>query len=419
MAAIKKAAKAKSKTKAKKNAAKCTIRRNGETKTLYGAAASKVLAQRKAKGKVAAKRNAAKPAKKKAAKQNAAAFTKSTPAAVKSHKRAASPNRKQAAFVGKYYRALPGGRPPSLAELKKLKSLAASKNPDARALKLADAEAKRIATETAYYKRMLANGSRSDKEYAKGALTALERQAKGVARLRERASKNPRYLVEGDGRELGILVADNATKATARAKTIYKGVKKFKATKVAQQDFIGGRALAAKARAQQAKKTVKKAASKKTVKRNPEAGELYELFTGAPSTGFDLVSAPNGAPANVDQLGQFLRFKWVDWDGKKYSVELEKNGIPALLGVSRNKEGSDTLYALGDFVLDMPPGDHGYIVRIEYRAQKLHLGDDAPRVYYHDLGEETGEPPVLRVDKEGRLIFRDGAYWIEDRGIVN
>ena len=132
-----------------------------------------------------------------------------------------------------------------------------------------------------------------------------------------------------------------------------------------------------------------------------------------------MVTAPNGTPANVDQLGQFTKFFWQDWDGKKYSVDLEKLGIPALLAANRNKEGFDSLYALGDFVLDMPQGDHGHITRVEYRAQKAHLGDDSPRVYYHELGEETGEPPVLRVDKEGHMHFRGGAYTIEDRGIVN
>lgn len=246
--------------------------------------------------------------------------------------------------------------------------------------------------------------------------------------------KNPRYLVtDQHGNDLGILVAENATKAVKRAKGIYPGTSKLTATKVAQQDFIGGRAdLVKKARAQQAKKTVKKSTVKKSARpaskpatrgsvarRNPEAGEIYESFTGMPSTGYDVVTAPNGTPANVDQLGQFTNFHWQDWNGKKYRVDLEKLGIPALLAANRNKEGFDALYALGDFVLDMPPGDHGYITRVEYRAQKAHLGDDSPRVYYHELGEETGEPPVLRVDKEGHMHFRGGAYTIEGRGIVN
>lgn len=382
--AIKKAAsKAKPKKaakKAKKNPVKVTIRRNGETKTLYGAAAQKVLDQRKGKSKkknASPKKNATKkPAKKSATKgkrHNSASFSKTTPAAVRSHKRDASPNSKQASFVGKYFRSLPGGKTPTPAQLKALKSAA--------------------------------------------------------------AQKNPRYLVADQyGNDLGILVAPNATQAMKRAKGFYPGAGKLTATKVAQADFIGGRTdLLKKARAQQAKKTAKKATVKKSptrsaskpatrgsvARRNPDAGAIYEAFTGMPSTGYDVVTAPHGTPANVDELGQLLRFHWVDWEGNKFKVDLEKMGIPALLAVNRNKDGYDTLYALGDWVLDSPPGDHGLITRIEYRAQKAHLGDTSPRVYYHDLGEETGEPPVLRVDKEGHLIFRDGAYWIEDRGIVN
>jgi hypothetical protein len=406
--------------KAKKNPAKVTIRRNGETKTLYGAAALKVLEQRKAKSKTAAKRknaaakskpkpasqkkavkkNAAKKSLKKTARRNASDYSSATPIAVTKHFRSGGPG-----YATARERIIKAGQRDLFAPQASQEELLGflRRNP----------------TVTDYVKKRL--GAERFKTASPSLLKQTMRQVIKEARSKQTPkTKNPRYLVTGDGRELGILVAPNALQAAQRAKELYgsRGYQKFKATKVAQQDFIGGRTdLAAKARAQRAKK--KSNPRKARGRRNPEAGALYETFTGMPSTGYDVVTAPNGTPANVDQLGQFLRFKWQDWDGHKYTVELEKNNVPALLAVSRNKDGYDTLYALGDWALELPAGDHGYITRIEYRAQKVHLGDTSPRVYYHDLGEETGEPPVLRVDKEGKLIFRDGAYWIEDRGIVN
>lgn len=396
--------------KAKKNPAKVTIRRDGVTKTLYGAAALKVLEQRKVKAKNAAKRKNAAPKKsapkktatkpKKAAtkpkttkpknKRNAPEYSSATPIAVTKHYRSGGPGyataRERIIRAGQRDLFAPGA---SQAEL--LSFL--RRNPS-----VIDAVKKRLGAE---------RFKTASPSLLKKTMREIVRGAQGKTK-----TKNPRYLVTGDGQELGILVGANGIQAINRAKQIYAGapIKKFKAVKVDAQDYIGGgAALAAKAKKQRAKKKA----------RNPEAGEMFSTFTGQPHTGYDIVSAPNGTPANVDQAGEFLRFKWVDWDGNKYDVELEKEGIPALLAFNRNKDGYDTLYALGDFALPMEAGDHGYITRIEYRAQKLHLGDTAPRVYYHDLGEETGEPPIFRVDKEGRMHFKGGAYWVEDRGIVN
>lgn len=160
-------------------------------------------------------------------------------------------------------------------------------------------------------------------------------------------------------------------------------------------------------------------------KRNPD-GELYETFTGQTHTHADEVTAPTGAPRNLDELGEFVEFKWIDVDGHKHTVNLEKQGVPAILAAHQyaNKRQElilvsapgEPLPFFGDY---LPHGDHGHIYEVTYRAQKLHLGDTKPQLYYHTLGEETGQPPVLHINKDGELIFKGGEYWIESTGIHN
>jgi len=165
---------------------------------------------------------------------------------------------------------------------------------------------------------------------------------------------------------------------------------------------------------------------KMPARRNPEAGELFETFTGQAHTHHDTVTAPTGAPANLDLLGDFVEFKWMDADGKRHTVNLEGQGVPAKLAAHQYADGRQGLFlvsapghplpSFGDY---LPHGDHGYIYEVTYRAQKLHLGDAKPQLYYHQLGEETGQPPVLHINKDGELIFKGGEYWIEASGIHN
>lgn len=263
-------------------------------------------------------------------------------------------------------------------------------------------------------------------------------------KARTARTRNPRYLasaLNSSGRsiELGILSAPNKTQALQRAKSLYgsAGYAKFQLKELSKEDVIGGTVTAAAIRKLQTRRA--KAAKRKTAtpprarktaaqplraRRNP--GELYKLFTGETSDSFELVTAPAGTPANIDQLGDFVEFKWMDAEGHRYTVNLEEQGIHCKLAASRNRDGYDQLYVvstesgeLPNFGAYLPQGDVGYIYEITYRARKAHLGDDRPKLYYHRLGEESGRPPILRIDHEGYLHFRDGEYWIEDRGIVN
>lgn len=161
-------------------------------------------------------------------------------------------------------------------------------------------------------------------------------------------------------------------------------------------------------------------------RRNYEVGSIYESFTGQAHDSEAQVLAPTGAPMNLDELGEFVEFKWVGRDGERYTVNLEDQGIEAILAAHRYADGRDELVLtsapgqplpyFGDY---LPHGDHGHICEVTYRAQKAHLGDHSPKLYYHQLGEETGQPPTFHINREGELVFKGGEYWIEDRGIVN
>lgn len=247
---------------------------------------------------------------------------------------------------------------------------------------------------------------------------------------------NPRYFVTGvsaggDSRELGILVAPNKMQAVKKAKSVYgrSGFTKFTAVLSDKQDYYGGEK---RAPLPKQKKAAKKKNAGRTIygsrrigRRNPD-GELYETFTGQQHTGHAAVIAPTGAPRNLDELGDFVEFKWMDADGKRHTVNLEDQGIAAKLAGHQYADGrfelvltsapGQKLPFFGDY---LPAGDHGYIYEVTYRAQKAHLGDAKPRLYYHKLGEETGVPPIFHINRDGELIFKGGEYWIEASGIHN
>lgn len=246
-------------------------------------------------------------------------------------------------------------------------------------------------------------------------------------RLATRATRNPRYLTSalnsaGRHTELGIISAPNKTQALAKAKSLYSsaGYTKFILEQISKEDVIGGTATAAAIRKLQAKRAKKKNGGRS--RRNP--GEIYETFTGRPSEHAHVVTAPKGTPADIDELGDFVEFKWIDAQGERHTVNLESQGAIAKLAAHHTPDGRDGLYVVAPgelpyFGAHLPAGDVGYIYEITYRAQKTHLGDTSPRLYYHRLGEESGQPPILHIDDEGYMHFKGGEYWIEDRGIIN
>ena len=100
-------------------------------------------------------------------------------------------------------------------------------------------------------------------------------------------------------------------------------------------------------------------------------------------------------------------------NGPRY--EFKGNAAPFLAADHRGK-----LHVVGGRYRANPPGQTlGEIETIEYETTKPHLGQDDETIYFHHLGEETGERPVMRIDSDGLIKIVGGAYTIEADGIHN
>jgi len=142
-----------------------------------------------------------------------------------------------------------------------------------------------------------------------------------------------------------------------------------------------------------------------------KAVKLYESFSGKRAKRQNTVSAPDGTPAHVAKLGTLRLIKTSDGRTWKFNGP----GAPILAADHRQK-----LHVVGGQYRANPPDcECGEIVRIEYETDKPHLDQPTTAIYYHELGEETGERPILTIDNEGHMHIEGGAYTIEADGIHN
>lgn len=139
--------------------------------------------------------------------------------------------------------------------------------------------------------------------------------------------------------------------------------------------------------------------------------QLYESFSGKRAKRQNVVTAPTGTPGNVAQLGRLRLIQTTDGRRWKFSG----NDAPFLAADHKQK-----LHVVGGRYRANPAGEEcGEIERIEYETSKPHLGQKAPAIYFHELGEETGERPTLVIDGDGLIRIEGGEYWIEADGIHN
>jgi hypothetical protein len=151
---------------------------------------------------------------------------------------------------------------------------------------------------------------------------------------------------------------------------------------------------------------------RRTRRTNPAAErELYESFTGKRARKNSDVTAPTGTPSHVAKLGDLRLIQTTD--GRKW--KFSGPHAPVLAADRKQK-----LHVVGGRYRANPAGEScGEIDRIEYEASKPHLGHAKRSIYYHQLGEDTGERPTLRIDQDGLIRIEGGAYWIESDGIHN
>jgi hypothetical protein len=242
---------------------------------------------------------------------------------------------------------------------------------------------------------------------------------KGSGSQRQR-KHNPRYFVTGitaEGREhdLAIHVDANKTQTLAWAKRQYPGYKKYVVELSDKADFIGRSGMVKVKRPKRLSSGSqwqrKGNPSQSLKKRNPSPADNRREFAGSYS-GDKKLYFPDGTPSGLSKLGVLKLLRTEAGTIKPYgnNVWLCRDQA-GKLHLGTTKENA--------ILFSGPAQSLGEVTRLEYQEAKPHLGYANPVVWFHKLGEETGERPTLHSDGKGGLRFRGGKYKIEARGIVN
>jgi hypothetical protein len=159
------------------------------------------------------------------------------------------------------------------------------------------------------------------------------------------------------------------------------------------------------------KATPKKIAVRSKRRRNPSPQAIRKNFAGRYS-GDERLIFPDGTPQGLAKLGKLV------------SIKTESGTVKAVKGTAWLC--SDTRGKLhigtptkGHVVFGGPAHDYGKIREIEYQERKPHLGYHKQTLFFHKLGEETGQKPRLVTDGKGGARIVGGAYKIRREGIIN
>lgn len=172
-------------------------------------------------------------------------------------------------------------------------------------------------------------------------------------------------------------------------------------------------------------------------KRNPDATaeEMFEAFTGKPSTKSTVITEKVHSPARLADLGELIEIAVILPEGRHVAaIGFEARGV-RLAAARFSKDGDATIASElhivgGDQEIDLrkleaqaqagkPSIVLGTAHTIAYRTSK-HFHNFKESVYEHELGEETGEKPVLCYDPRSRKLYlAGGAYVVRPEGIVN
>lgn len=168
-------------------------------------------------------------------------------------------------------------------------------------------------------------------------------------------------------------------------------------------------------------------------RRNPEDDELqqakrlYKEFQGRSAKEILEVQQRDVYQKNYAKLGDLVSLVVLDADQKPRRIQFsDRDGVM----LAANPAGSQ-LYCLGgnqdvrplleDLGADTSKDyvELGPCIEVEYFTRKA-FDQFKPVRYYHHLGEETGDVPVLCFDQLNlQLFFVGGAYYVRPEGIRN
>ena len=145
-------------------------------------------------------------------------------------------------------------------------------------------------------------------------------------------------------------------------------------------------------------------------RRNTSAESIRKEFAGSVNGSRDLFF-PQGTPQGLAKLGKLV------------SITTEEGTIKPVHGsawlCADTKEKLHIGATSNTPLFSGPARSFGKVTKVEYESSKPHLGYRGPIIWFHKLGEETGEKPTLHADGKGGLKFKGGRYRLTRRGIEN
>lgn len=146
-------------------------------------------------------------------------------------------------------------------------------------------------------------------------------------------------------------------------------------------------------------------------KTNPSASSIRKTFAGRYDKDSTL-AFPDGTPA-----GKLAKL------GKLVLIQTEAGTIKPINGTAWLCADSKGKLHIGSVnkskLFGGPAQNFGKVSKVEYQESKPHLGYPSQTIWFHKMGEESGQKPSLYADGKGGLCFKGGAYRITERGIEN
>lgn len=171
-------------------------------------------------------------------------------------------------------------------------------------------------------------------------------------------------------------------------------------------------------------------AKRRGQRNNPDAiekaADLYQEFHGKSASEVVEMQEADTVRKTYTALGDLVDLTIETPDGKGACIQFTGDGVKVA-----SAPGGKQLYLIGgaqslDSELEKFGADAGKdfvelgrAVQITYRARKG-MNDFRLVDYYHDLGEESGKPPLAFYDRlRQRIYFVGGSYHVEAPGIID
>lgn len=222
------------------------------------------------------------------------------------------------------------------------------------------------------------------------------------------------------GRAVGKATREFKRELKHTAKSAAARKRREAATKEAMDSYAQNPSKSAAKKS--SKKSSTKSATKKPVQRATRNPDVFQEFHGreADPRNTKKFETSHLAPDVLDTLGGLVKItledgRTLEFDRAKYRLTADPRtrrmwiaGAP-FTSPKPNLKGEQVALI-------------SRIVQVEYEAEKTHLKDKRPRVYFHDLAEESKrqeDRPWLGVDRNGYAVIHGGAYLIRPEGIRN